>query len=165
MNQEKEKEIYISKNKDNVSIEFSKSSVINLTNADEKPMNEKLINFINTFKLGKRCEDTKAEILLKRFRECNARNDRNIVPIAALEGFIDKFVCFTFTPQTSKKRTAPTPLTPIEQMKHYVTNIKSGKDYLCRNLNYSTCAYLVLQNMVSKEDCKKVGIYIPTSKN
>jgi len=134
--------------------------VIHLTNAEEKPMNEKFINYINTYKLGKPCEHIKADIILKRFCECNARNDRNIVPIAALEGFIDKFVCFAFTPQTSNRRTPPIPLTPAQQMELTIKNIKSGKNYLCRNMNVSTCAYLVSQNMVTKEACRQVGIYI-----
>ena len=50
--------------------------------------------------------------------------------------------------------------TEEEKIDAAIQNIKSGKPYMCSHINYSTFEYLVSKELVTVEECRKVGRYI-----
>ena len=53
-------------------------------------------NWIKEAKIGTMAETKDVAFIWQRFCECNARHDRTFVPIAALQGFINKYRDITF---------------------------------------------------------------------
>ena len=121
-----------------------------------------LVELIERTKVGTEAENLDYSLIWKRFCECNARNDRNAVPIAALHGFIINFRDHKFkrvrNAKKIKRNTPVIKLTVEEKNVIDARNIKSGKDYLCRNINYSAAMNLIRNNLVSEDECRAVGL-------